>query len=969
MKDPWHFQLFGSLSAKRGDQTITRFSTSRAAALLTRLAMFPHRIHPREELIDLLWPASHIDSGRLNLRVALASLRRQLEPPDVLAGSVLIADRSSIRLNSPACRTDVTEFETALKAAAHAPDNQAKRAALEEALGLYTGELLPGFYDEWIIEERERLCALSEEAEERFQALPAAAITDRLVADRTTEMPGLGKREICSLHGFPMQFTRFFGRELQFQDIIKNLRFPGMRLLTLTGPGGAGKTRMAVETAHRIAADFPGQIYFVPLFDLAASNFLLGAISDALGLTAATEVEPLERIVTFLTGQPPALLVLDNFEHLVEGGAPLLLSLLTRLPSLTCLVTSRRRLALPSECEYPVPPLPLPAKGGTAAEISRAASAQLFVNRAQAARPDFQLTSNNSAAVAELCHKMEGIPLAIELIAARAPVLSPTQMLERLDHRFDLLVSRRGDKTGRHRSLWAAIAWSYDLLTPNLQSFFNQLSVFRGGFTVESAQEVCEEPQAVELLTQLRERSLIVTEEIGTGMRFRLLETLREFAVEQLDPEQQQVIRCRHALYLMGLAEKLQPQWKTSKQGEALTLLDAESDNLRVALAYCTGDLEEVETGEPVWGRCETGLRLAGALGNYWTIRGQLREGLEWLESALAFGGCGLTRATALAEAGWMHAGLGRYAVARTILTEALGICRDLGDRAALAAALRKRGVAALWQGENALAAADLEESLVLCRELGDDAGAASALNSLGVLEDEWRLNKAAARVLYLEAIALFRKCGDRRWESYCLHNLGNICHSFGDNDQAEILLRQSLDLADSLGDLWQRAYCLRSLGDVQKARGDFAGAIVLLSDGRALCGKLGDRMSEAGNICSLGMIARRQNLPIKAVCLFYDALRLYRDMDHNHGVALCLLDLVEIAAESGRWEYAACLLASKDAACASALLAEETRARFAAVRGSVYTALGEVAFETASEPGHGHTLGDCAAFALGGKI
>ena len=966
MNDPWYFQLLGTLSAKRGDQLITRFSTTRAAALLMRLVIFPHRTHPREELIDLLWPDSDIDSGRLNLRVALASLRRQLEPPDVATGSVLIADRSTIRLNSPACRSDVTAFEAALKAAAHAPSAQGKRTALEEACLLYAGDLLPGFYDDWIIEERERLCALAENAEEQLQALPAATMTDWPVAEQATEIPGQGKRDISFLHGFPLQFTRFFGREQQLLEIIDNLRSPEMRLLTLSGPGGVGKTRLAAASAHRFAEDFPGHIYFVSLSDLASSHFLLGTISEAFNLTATAEVEPLERIVNFLAAQPPALLVLDNFEHLVEGGAPLLLSLLTRMPSLTCLVTSRRRLALPGECEYPVPPLPLPRVGGTAAEISQTASARLFVNRAQAARPDFQLTPTNAAAVAELCHRMEGIPLAIELIAVRALVLSPAQMLERLEHRFDLLTSRRGDKMGRHRSLWAAIAWSYDLLTPNLQRFFAQLSVFRGGFTVDSAQAVCEEPQAIELLTQLRERSLIVIEEIGAVMRFRQLETLREFAGEQLDPEQQQVICRRHALHLTELAEKLHPQWKTSKQAEALALLDAESDNLRIALTYCMSKPEAVEPGNPLWDRKETALRLTGALGNYWTIRGQMREGLEWLEAALAHGGSGLTRAAALAEAGWMHAGLGRYDTARTILTEAVGICRDLGDRAALAAALRKRGVAALWQGENTLALADMEESLLLCRELGDDAGAASALNSLGVLEDEWRFNKAAARALYVEALALFRKCGDRRWESYSLHNLGNIAHDFGDNDQAEILLRQSLDLADSLGDLWQRAYCLRSLGDVQKARGDFAGARLLLSDGRALCRKVGDRMSEAGNICSLGMIARRQNLPAEAECLFFDALRLYRDMAHNSGVALCLVDLIEMAAETSRWEYVACLLASKDAACADVSLADETRARFDVVKHLTLQTLGPVAFEAACEPGRSHTLDDCAAYALG---
>jgi len=526
-------------------------------------------------------------------------------------------------------------------------------------------------------------------------------------------------------------------------------------------------------------------------------------------------------------------------------------------------------------------------------------------------------------------------------------------MLERLGHRFDLLTSRRGDKMGRHRSLWAAIAWSYDLLTPSLKSFFAQLSVFRGGFTVDSAQAVCEEAQAVELLTQLRERSLIVIEEIGTGIRFRLLETLREFAAEQLDAEQGEAVSRRHAAYFTDLSEKLLPLWKSSKQGQAVTVLDADSDNLRTALATCAADPE-------------MGLRLAGALGNYWTLRGQLREGLGWLQGALAHDGSAPARAIALAELGWMHAGLGEYPAARTVLTESIALCRSLGDPEGLAAVLRKRGVAAHWQGENAAASIDLEEALALSRELGDDAGIASGLNSLGVLQDEWLLNKAAARELYVEALALFRKCGDTQWEAYCLHNIGNIAYDFEDYEQAETLLRQSLELADSLGDLWHRAYCLRSLGDVFKARNDFPEAARLLTEGRELCRKLGDRMSEAGNLCSLGMLARRQNRPVDAEKLFFEALRLYRAMANHHGVALCLVELVEMAAESGRWEHAACLLASTDAACAPAPLADETRARFAAAGALARTALGETAFAAASEPGRSHTLDDCAAYALG---
>ena len=945
----WHIHMLGGLRAQRGEHSITRFATSRTAALLAHLALFPRREHSREELVDLLWPGSERESGRLNLRVALASLRRQLEPPDLLPGSVLKADRETIRLEAAVCRTDVAGFEAALKTAARASKPLEKRIALDEAVGLYSGELLPGFYDEWILEERERLEALREEAEQQRASLPPAPPLGGLL------LGGLLPEHPPALRGFPFQFTRGFGHARECAEVTAQLRDPQTRLVTLTGPGGAGKTRLAGSASRAVQNDFAGPICFVPVADLADASFLPEAIAAALGLTRSAEMEPLDQIVAELSSQPPGLLVLDNLEHLMERGSPIVLSLLTRLPTLTCLVTSRRRLKLPGEREYPLPPLAVPAGEGTPEQVMGLASVALFVDRAQVARPDFQLTRGNVAAVSDLCRSLEGLPLAIELVAARAMSLTPAQMNERLGQRFALLTSQRGDKGTRHRSLWAAIAWSYDLLSPRLKRFFVELSVFRGGFTAEIAQEVCEEPEALEFLAQLRERSLLVAEEQGPEMRFRLLESLRVFGEEHLLGEERSALSRRHAVAFTALAEHQGTGWSGPAQARALEILDAETDNLRAALAFCIADGDSGEIG----------LRLAGALGPYWTTRGRLREGIGWLQAALSQTGSAATRAKALAEYGWLEAGTGEHGLAETALDEAIPLCRRLEDIPLLAATLRKRGVVALWRSDNPVASVHLEEALALSRTLGDLPAIAASLNSLGVLADQWQEDKAAARTYYEEALALFRECGDERWQSYCLHNLGNIAEAVGDNDLAETLLRESLALADALGDPWHRAYCLRSLGDVFKARGEFLEATRLLNEGRALCQSLGDRMSEAGIVCSLAMIARRQDTPAQAEALSCAALVLYRDMQHPGGVALCLLELAEIAADLGRWERVAGLLAAKDAACGDAPLAEDTRTRFAAAARSAQTALGSERFHAAQKQGHCHTLDDCAAYAL----
>ena len=815
MDIPWRFQTFGRLSARRGDQVVTRFASSRTAALLARLALFPQRAHPREELIELLWPDGDRDACRPRLRVVLASLRRQLEPPDVPPGSVLVADRSTICLHPSACRCDVAEFEAALREAARAPSPEQKRGALDRAIALYAGELLPGFYDEWIMAERERLASLYEDACERRRDLPAAGIA---AAEQIAEPEGATPAP--DLRGFPLQFTRFFGREAESAQVAEWLRSPQTRLVTLTGLGGAGKTRLAAHAA-RAAGGFDGPICFVALADLAEAHLICDAILGALALPRSASQEPLEQVAAALSGLPPALLVLDNFEHLVERGAPLVAALLTRLPTLTCLVTSRRRLALPGEREFPVPPLPLADSDGTAALIARAASTQLFVDRAQAAQPDFQLTPSNAAAVASLCRTLEGIPLAIELVAARARTLTPAQMSERLTQRFALLTSRRGDKGTRHRSLWAALEWSHSLLPPDLGHFFAGLSVFRGG-TAEAAQSVCEQPLALEFLTQLRERSLLTIEDAQVGnweeRRFRLLETLREFGTEHLPAEDRQPLARRHAEWFLHLAEDASPRLTGPEQARWLDRLEADHENLRRALAWWLADGDAVDEA----------LRMTGALWRFWAVRGYYAEGRNWLEQSLARpGGSAGARGKAANGAGNLASEQADYPAAASWYEESLAIVRGLGDRAAVGACLSNLGRVAMHREDYARAEALHAEALVLRRADGDSGGIAYTVECQAIVAQHQQ-DYVRARRLHEEALALWEEMGNDGGRMWALGNLAEIRSVEGEDAAAALLYAEALGLALALQDqhsLYNLVGCFAALA---ARRGDFGRAAAL---------------------------------------------------------------------------------------------------------------------------------------------
>ncbi|MGC4044522.1 MAG: hypothetical protein QM758_12075 [Armatimonas sp.] len=545
----WQVELLGGLRAIQAERVVTRFETGRVAALLACLALFP-RAHPREELIERLWPESDPTAGRNRLRNTLSVLKSLLEPPGVPAGSVLVIDRFSVRIAPQSLETDAARWERLIRAGKYA-----------EAEALWQGELLPGYYDDWVVEERERLNALREN-------LPTIATT-------AESEPSVVSETVLALPSYP---TRFFGR-IEERKLLTTL-LDTERLITLTGPGGIGKTRLSVECAHGMTTRFPGGIAFVALAQRWSVDGLVEALPAALQLPSSRS--PLA-VLRKHTERHDTLLILDNFEQLVSnGGTELVEMLLTHAPGLTLLVTSRRVLGVAGERELLLEPLSVPEKVTSLENAAQIPGIAMFLDRAQASRPRFALRTDNLDSILSLCQRLEGMPLAIELAASRVRGYTLAQMDEAMADRFSLLTRPGGGarKEDRHASLRATIEWSWRLLSPESQRLFARMSVFRSGASADAVAAVCDEPEAQVLLEGLVADSLVVASaEDADEMRFSLLESLREFAAERLPLQERHVTELRHAHYFLTLASSV-----NSDDLHTLQPLEENLQNLLAAL-------------------------------------------------------------------------------------------------------------------------------------------------------------------------------------------------------------------------------------------------------------------------------------------------------------------------------------------------------------------------------------------------
>jgi len=823
-----------------------------------------------------------------------------------------------------------------------------------------------------------RLLAAALELAEHDRALLAGAVSrGRRVpgvietgppAGLPMPVPADGAARVRAL---PIPPTSLVGREREATEAARLLRDAGVRLLTLTGPGGVGKTRLGLSIAADAAPRFPDGVVLLALAAVHDPALVPLAIAQALGLRDAGAGEALESAIAALR-EKELLLLLDNFEQILPA-APDIAALLAACPRLVVLVTSREALRLRGEHELPVPPLALPDRERRAPdELARYAALDLFLQRARAVRPGFELTVENGAAIAEICRRLDGLPLAIELAAARVKLLPPRALLARLEHRLRVLVGGARDLPARQQTMRDAIAWSYELLSGAEQALFRLLAVFEGGCTLEAAEAVCSaaapdgDGDALDVLqglTALADKSMLRAGDDAAGeARVGMLETVREYGLEQLEAAgQAEAARRAHAAYYLSLAEEAEPELRGAAQVEWLERLDAEWANLRAALEWLLRQ-----------GELTNGLRLAGALRRFWLVRGYPSEGRGWLERLLQRAEAegvavpAMARAKALNAAGVLAWSQGDYARAVTLCEAALALYRAGDDTEGMALSLNHLGFVAADQGESSHAAALLTESLRLYRRLDDTWGIARTLGDLGVMAAQQGDFAEATRLLE-ESLPLRRGLGNKRGIAVALSNLGNVAVDQGDYRRATALFEESVLLARELGNKKGIALSLNSLGDVAAAQGAAERAAALYEESLALFRALGDKWGTALTLDDLGALAVERQDYARAAALYEESLLLRRDGGDRQGVSASLQGLARVAAEVGQHVRAARLLGAA-AALREAIGAPRPPAErrdYERTEGLVRVALDATAFDEAWTSGRALSPQDAVALGL----
>lgn len=715
--------------------------------------------------------------------------------------------------------------------------------------------------------------ALDDRSQEILKTVPRRGyvFAAEVVAEVAERSPDAGRQDQHRALALPVPRTPLIGRDKEVDAVQTLLADPAVRLVTLTGSGGSGKTRLAVEVGSRVENTFGGRVHFVALGSVSDPAMVPAAVAEALNIREAGGRSLLSLLRDYFRecDPLPMLLLLDNFEHIL-AASPLVAELIQASRTLKVLVTSRAPLRVYGEHEFPVPPLSLPDQEELRSfeSLRTNPSVALFTQRAVAVKPEFTLDAENAPLIAEICARVDGLPLAIELAAARVKMLPPARLLERVDSRLNLLTSGARDLPQRQQTLRNAIDWSYDLLTEAEQKLLRRLAVFWGGCTLEGAEAVCNltsdlGSEIFDLVASLVDKSLLQEKHEGNDEpRFRMLETIREYCLERLrECGEEPAIRRAHAAYCLVLAEEGNPDLNELERAAWLARCDVEHDDFRAALDWLfqTRDLD--------WA-----FRLSLALFRFWDMREHLTEGHDRLQALLGLAGQ-------------------EYPKERAKVSQFLG---------ALSTS----------QGDFAAAERFIGQGLDLYRALDDDWGIAVSLNALGVNERDTG-DYAAAQKNFELSLAYWRKIDDRAATARCLHNLGNVAKVRGDYDQARSALQEAIQIFRHIGDARGAAWSLNQQADVALERGSIGEARELYQQALIAFRQIGDPWGTARSLADLGSILCEQGDYSSAHQTYRESLEIFSRLEHKRGVARVLEGLACAALAKGDARRALSLAAS----------------------------------------------------------
>jgi predicted ATPase len=729
-----------------------------------------------------------------------------------------------------------------------------------------------------------------------------------VVPDLPADFPPL--KTLDSLRtNLPAQLTSFIGREKEIEEVKHAVT--ENRLVTLVGPGGTGKTRLALQATADLLDLFPEGVWFIELAPLGDPALVPQALASLLGLRE----EGSRPIIATLTGFLQAkkvLFILDNCEHLIEASAQLASTLLHSCPQVSLITSSRETLGITGEIAYRVPPLSLPdVKHPHLEALVQYEAVQLFVERARSASPSFQVTAENAPAIAQICSRLDGIPLALELAAARVRLLNVEQISVRLDDRFRLLTGGSRTALPRQQTLRALIDWSWDLLTAQERTFLERLAVFSGGWTLDAAEQICagdgiEAGDILDLLGQLVNKSLVnVGQEQGPEARYNLLETIRQYAREKLlETGNGPASRARHLHYFSGLAGQAEIELHRHDQKRWLERLDGEHDNFRLALEWA------IDT-QP-----EESILLCAGLAEFWDIRGYINEGLKWVTRALeAAQGSPPSPigVDALFCAAMLASRLTDVEQFKTFTEKGLEIARQIEYRRGIARALQGMGlISEYFQGKPEQADAFYADSLRLWREEGDKLGIGQALGPQAA-RILGRQDYAGAERLFKESLALFRELGDQREIAGALGNLAEVSLAQTDDSRAEALAGESLALYRELEDKHGIATALRTLGQAASPRAGASRLEAIYEESYRLFREMNDRGCLAVTLATGGRVILAEGDTPHAQRMIWEGLALSREIGENQAITSALEGAAEVLLQMAHWPDSACLFGAAE--------------------------------------------------------